>query len=683
MSKVQHWFAAGFVTTALATPAAAPAAVRIVDIGVLSPIADPGDRSKVRVLVRNSGRRAVRAGAVRFQLDGRTAGSARVGRVQRGATKTVTGTLRFATGLTVGAHSVRACLGGRCRRQAEPVAVAAPLRADSLGTLDVVPRPAEGGFPGVGVIPQEGGSLYAVAADGTLYTLIVPPGALGSSTSVSMTPLASVDGVPFAGGILGGVQLEPSGLEFARPAALVITRDGLRPEAGQVTFGYTGDGADLHLGGWFARLPDFIAGLYQPERSIVLPVEHFSGIGVAPATDLEIARQLRYDALYARDRLAQQLGKVIIDERNRQVIKGAEATDLSSLTAAAMTTFLEQVLLPEAAAASFSDAMYEAAVRDFLGWERQRQLLGGEENGSSDARHIQALERYHDLMDTAWKRVVERAEARCFQGDFSVLARILPLERQRSLTGQDHRVNEFSEVLKRCWQFELRVRSRVEHKATGGDASFGGTVDETYELVATVPLRLAPGSDGVGVLDMSLVGDAPFRYATASHYGEGQVEFGKFGGSCTTRSTGQTRPGHITVREGLPGYGVVSRNLEPGKDPKRARHVLEVAQRIRPFLLLDVGDPQEQIAGCDQTRWERSWLRYWAPVHYPERSIEGRDEQRAYLADPGPWRLVFDKGRYPIVGRLVVDRSEPRYAYRVTELWELVHSPPAGRRAAR
>src|SRR5689334_20444736 len=146
-----------------------------------------------------------------------------------------------------------------------------------------------------------------------------------------MTPLASIEGTPFAGGLIGGVQLEPAGTEFVRPAALVISGENVKEAAGQVAYGYDATGKNLHLTPWFQKTPDFVAGYYVPGRSIVLPVEHFSGLGVGPATDLETARQLRYDAGDARNRLTQNLAKELTKERDRQ-LKGEEPTDLSALT---------------------------------------------------------------------------------------------------------------------------------------------------------------------------------------------------------------------------------------------------------------------------------------------------------------------------------------------------------------
>lgn len=668
-----------FSIIVFALPASAGGALKVVDVGVLSPVLGAGGKSKVKVLVRNTGRKAVRGGVVRFKLAGKggrpLTGAAKVGRVKARRAKTITGFVAIPQNLRPGMHAIVACLKTACAKRAEPIGVQPKPAADSLGRLKVTPRIAEGGTPREGVISKDGGALSAIGADNRFYTLVVPPGALASDERISISPLAAVEGMPFAAGLLAGVQLEPAGLEFARPAALIISGDGLQPAAGQAAFAYDADGRDFRLSAWFLKVPDFVQGYYDPSKSLVIPVEHFSGIGVAPATDLETARQLRYDAGAARDRISQEIAEKIGKERDRQ-LRGEEATDLSELTEASLDAFLEQVILPEAAAASFSDAMYESAVRDFIGWERQRQLLGASE-GPPPAKYKALIDRINQLLKIAWEKLVERAEKRCYAGDFSIITRILPLERQRELLGDGGRPNEFTKGLQRCWKFELRVTSRVEHKGSGGPQGFSGSVDETYELTGTIPL----GLDGGGTLDIlsaDIRGTGPFTYRIATHTASGTIDFGFAKNTCQMASTGQTMPGQITVAQGNLGYQIT------GSDVKRI---------VPPFLTLDVGDPQEEInSKCqgsfgnqpyssDENQWERNFLRYWAVVHGDERSNADSSSQQAGAPNPGPWRLEFEQKPWPMLGRYTLDESDETYGYRVTEVWELVHTPPKkGRR---
>jgi hypothetical protein len=48
-------------------------------------------------------------------------------------------------------------------------------------------------------VPVEGGRLSASGADGSIYTLEIPPDALLNETRIKPTPAASGSGLPFGG----------------------------------------------------------------------------------------------------------------------------------------------------------------------------------------------------------------------------------------------------------------------------------------------------------------------------------------------------------------------------------------------------------------------------------------------------------------------------------------------------
>src|SRR3954471_11537968 len=71
-------------------------------------------------------------------------------------------------------------------------------------------------------IPTSGGTLQATGADGTVFTLTIPAGALLVDTTITMTPLADASGLNISGAHMAGVQLEPDGLEFYQVANLRV-----------------------------------------------------------------------------------------------------------------------------------------------------------------------------------------------------------------------------------------------------------------------------------------------------------------------------------------------------------------------------------------------------------------------------------------------------------------------------
>jgi hypothetical protein len=676
----------------LLVPASAHAArtpdLTVIDAGVLEPVLVPGQKTKVSVTVLNRGRAASRKAVVRFTLipeKGKhqpLAGKARVKKIKPKKTRTVTTRVKVPAGLKPGTFSVLACVDpgkgapdGSARNDCPK-----PKAAEPLGVLpkpgptkSVSPQMLAGAHAADAVMSRDGGTLSAYSSDfKRLYTLVVPPGALANDTPIEIKPLSGVNGLPFAGGMVGGVQFEPSGLEFSRPAALIISGEGVKPQPNQVAFGYNGNGRDFRLTANFLKIPDWLAPYYDPSNSIAVPVEHFSGLGVAPATDLETARQLSYDAQEARDRLSQEIAKEIEEARD------GKDKDLSEVTERILLDYLEQVILPEAAAASFSDAMYERAVRNLIGWERQRQLLGGGED--LPAKYHSLMKRVSQLLAIAWEKLIIRAENRCYEGDFSIIARILPLERQRQLlTGIEGGRNEFSEALVRCFKFELRIVSRVTRNYDGtlGPGWYARS-NETYQVAAKVPLAIAGGGGGaVEVLAADLVGNGPVTYTVVARTGDGAVDFGSIGNEkCSYQSTGNTRPGLADVTQAGLGLGI------RGSDVKRV---------VDPFAGFTLGDPQEEInekcegtvfgqsTSSNENVWHREFMRWWQLAHQSEEQNPDNDNSNPDGPWTGPWLVRFEQTVWPKIGTYKADFSYAEQGVRVTDLWEFVHTPPPKR----
>ncbi len=124
-------------------------------------------------------------------------------------------------------------------------------------------------------LPPGGGTLTATGADGTVYTLTIPPNALLVETAISMTPIVSISGGNLPSDSVLGVDLQPSGLRLYEFADLSIVPPQLSPTADIAGFTYEGDGDDLH------RYPAALdAG------RILLHVIHFSGAGANICVEL-------------------------------------------------------------------------------------------------------------------------------------------------------------------------------------------------------------------------------------------------------------------------------------------------------------------------------------------------------------------------------------------------------------
>ena len=132
---------------------------------------------------------------------------------------------------------------------------------------------------GSGLVSRTGGTVNAVGADGTQYTLSVPAGALLAPTTITLIPVAAMSGLAGSLQAVRAVRAEPDGLTFAVPARLTI-----RPPAGGparlVGMATANGGSGLQL----------LAAARTNTGEIVIPnVAHFSVVGVAvPSSTVEL-----------------------------------------------------------------------------------------------------------------------------------------------------------------------------------------------------------------------------------------------------------------------------------------------------------------------------------------------------------------------------------------------------------
>jgi hypothetical protein len=97
------------------------------------------------------------------------------------------------------------------------------------------------------VLSAAGGTLTVTGSAGHQFSLVVPVGALPEATTITLTPVAGLTGLPLAGSLLAAVQLEPAGLRFQLPATLSVTLPGGPPPPGVVGFSLDSDGTGFAL----------------------------------------------------------------------------------------------------------------------------------------------------------------------------------------------------------------------------------------------------------------------------------------------------------------------------------------------------------------------------------------------------------------------------------------------------
>ncbi len=318
-------------------------------------------------------------------------------------------------------------------------------------------------------VPVGGGILTAQAADGTAFTLAIPPDALLTETTIHMIPVSSLEGLPFGSNPLA-VQLEPEGLTFNNYVTLTITPPQEIPLDQQILFGYMGSGQDVILAPPVVNSPE-----------IKIQLLHFSGYGVTKGllADIEPVRErIGGDAERRLQSLAaERLGA----ERQRQLLGSGESEgnlDLDDL----FKQFEEQVVKPRVAAAGESCAAGRLAMQTLLGFERQKQLLGaGDEGGMASVM---------DLMNTVGLVCVKEEYEMCVEDH--IIHRMIPvwlgMQRQAQLLGMapDGPTSEALQVAKdltqKCLTFELQFESQGVF-----DDSYGGGY--TSVVKSKIPIK--------------------------------------------------------------------------------------------------------------------------------------------------------------------------------------------------
>lgn len=350
----------------------------------------------------------------------------------------------------------------------------------------------------VGSIGPDGGQLSAQAADGTSYTLEVPPGALLFAEDIAMTPIVEADGLPgdTPPAHTAGVQLEPDGLELFAPATLRITPASPLPEAGVATFSFYGDGEDAGL-----VLFD------QAASEIAVSVAHFSG--VASFWPLDVVwweRTLRLRRAAVAQDWRDTIGRQLAQERQKQLLGGGEET-FDELLKGLGEGFDRSVLDPLLRAAPLGCLEASTAVAAYVEWDRLMQLLGVSLKNVSPEEYNQATEAQRDLdaktrrepppqlMPLAFDLCSEEKFQRCLiTGDFESLRRFfLDYIRQQELFGFEvpqNVVTRGASLLDRCGRWELTVQSIEDLTSPSG-------VQASTHQTRTYPIRWKPGDSAV------------------------------------------------------------------------------------------------------------------------------------------------------------------------------------------
>ncbi len=211
-------------------------------------------------------------------------------------------------------------------------------------------------------IGADGGTIEVTSATGTLFSLVVPPGALIESVDITATAVAEFGNLGFDA---HGVVFGPAGLSFAGVGELTITPTDPVPVERQLMFAFDDTGSQF--------------GAAEPKLTtddVVVMVGHFSGYGFGDASRPSQAAFLERQASEAAVRIAGQVGDIFHTERISELLAVDSTVDLAAVFEEYATQWEEQVIKPRLAAGGSSCAAADLAISTVIGYERQRALIG-------------------------------------------------------------------------------------------------------------------------------------------------------------------------------------------------------------------------------------------------------------------------------------------------------------------
>jgi len=337
-------------------------------------------------------------------------------------------------------------------------------------------------------IDSEGGSITAIAKDGTEYILEIPKDALHENTLITLAPVASIEGYPFAETPFGVGHLEPDGLRLFKPANLTIIPQGGYDLDEFVTFAYDGMGTDFH----------FYPMSTLTETAVSFQIMSFSGYGGGNATGQEQEQQQSRLPSKEQARYYHEVTRHL----NNEVKKMLKDPDYEGHCPDAETqahffnlhmAIFDNVIMPRLQAAETNDAILADAIREFLQWEADNHIYGPHlycnYYNEEDGFHPEAMESIIKGLLNA----IEKSHERCVDNfDPSEVSKMLDWVGISQLLGFDDM--EAEEEIVKCLIFEVDFSSQIRDESEGSWNSYVRSLDIELILTESLLLRMWKGS---------------------------------------------------------------------------------------------------------------------------------------------------------------------------------------------
>lgn len=421
-----------------------------------------------------------------------------------------------------------------------------------------------------------GGSVEATGADGTRYTLVVPPEALLYTEVITLTPVAAVDGMPFAAAAVRAVSIAPEGLLFIEPATLLITPPATPAAPRTLGLAFRGAGTEFHLR--TVQGPDggALAQAAGASSLSVVAARSYGAAEVGGDSDL-LAPLLRNSPSDPADR-AEHVYNAALDEAQNATVRRAELLthlrdDYLLFTGTQLTAASND---PEGPA-PFD---LESAVRSYISWRARVRAATFEEQLRPE------ISQANLLLGEALRKAGELATERC---NAQRPAQGFALQRYMGYAKRFGLVNTraaLEERLEKCWRFQLTFDSDLKERGDGGAFAYD------LHVRAVVALSYEPEQS-------RMVGSAPLTWVRFAWLGEQ--------GGCTFITRGDSST--FDAASGTRGL-----SLAP---------VSRTSPEVRLRFAYDPGLPRENvIIDCPEipstTAQTTAWRTYFDQLHADE-----------------------------------------------------------------
>ncbi len=330
-------------------------------------------------------------------------------------------------------------------------------------------------------LDHTGGTIVAHGADGSTFTLAIPPDALDGPQTITLTPVSRIDRLPYSGGLIAGVELEPEGLRLRVPATLTIDPAvSPAPPNHILTYAYAKGGENLIL----------YPGL--DGDAVALPILHFSGYGAGSGTagDAEAGSETPagplqpYVQQYAGAWFEWQLKLITLEERYERGIE---------IFSNAYTNVVVRQL--NGVKESCDKAELQLAMKTAFDFLRFIQVWGFGEDERMKAFTPQVFELADEILRACQQKAYDRCVSR---NDPFQIVDMLYIARQLQMLGdEDPYLTTFIEdgLMESCLRFEIDFESKLveEHHSDSGVT----TLRMKYRA-QQVPLRFNYGGNDFG-----------------------------------------------------------------------------------------------------------------------------------------------------------------------------------------